>query len=254
MSEFDKKVITIQHKGREIYGVLYMPKIEGRCPLVIFSHGYNGRNEDFTMNCEHLATKGIAAYSFDFCGGSVNSKSSLKTTEMTLFTEKEDLCAIIETLKNNAMIDNKNIFLFGGSQGGLVSTMVAEEMSADIRGMLLLFPAMCIADNWQERFPNYEDIPDTQELWGMTLGRVFFESIHDYDTWSNVGKFKKNVLIFIGDQDPIVSLGYGQKTLEAYENAKMEIFKGEGHGFTKDGNATVADMTYEFVVNNINKE
>ena len=41
----------------------------------------------------------------------------------------------------------------------------------------------------RKRFPIWEDIPDTQELWGMLLGRKFFESIHDFDIHERIGKF-----------------------------------------------------------------
>lgn len=253
MFNYKKSVLKIQHHGREIFGVLYMPETENKCPVVIFSHGYNGSSSDFTMNSEYLASNGIAAYCYDFCGGSVNSKSEMKTTEMTLFTEKEDLHAVIDKLKTHENIDEKNIFLFGASQGGLVTALTAEDRIMDINGILLLFPAFCIAEDWNKRFPEYDDIPDTQELWGMTLGRIFFETIHGYDVFKHIGKFDKNVQIFLGDKDSIVKLGYGERALAAYQNAKLDIFNGEGHGFSEAGNKKVAEMTYEFVKQNINK-
>jgi len=83
MYKYREKVIKISHQGCQIHGVLYLPETESKSPFVIFSHGYNDSNEDFRMNSEYLAARGIAAYTFDFCGGSVNSKSDLKTTEMT---------------------------------------------------------------------------------------------------------------------------------------------------------------------------
>lgn len=247
MYEIAEDIVKIEHNGREIYGVSYMPKNVKKCPIVIFSHGYNGTNADFILNSRYLASNGVGAYCFDFCGGSIKSKSGLKTTEMTIFTEKEDLSAVISDVKKWDNVDTKNIFLFGGSQGGLVTALVADEHIDDVKGMILLFPAFCIADNWNERFPTLKSIPDMQELWGMNLGRSFFETIHGYDVFKHIGKFDKNILIFHGDQDDVVPLEYGQKATEVYSHVKLEVFPGEGHGFSEAGNKRVAEMTYEFV-------
>lgn len=247
MSSYQKEIVKIKHQGREIHSVSYMPNSNEKCPVVIFSHGFNGTNVDFTMNSELLAENNVGAICFDFCGGSVHSKSDLKTSEMTIFTEKEDLSAVVETIKTWENVDPDNIFLFGGSMGGLVSALVADEKVEGIKGLLLLFPALGIAEEWNRRFPTLETIPDIHELWGVRLGRVFFESIHGYNVFDHIGKFNKNVLIFHGDQDEIVALDYGNKAEELYPHTKIEVFPGEGHGFSEAGNKRVAEMTYEFV-------
>jgi pimeloyl-ACP methyl ester carboxylesterase len=199
----------------------------------------------------YLASNGIAAVCFDFCGGSVHSKSELSTREMTLFTEKEDLCAVIEEVKNWDTIDNENIFVFGGSQGGMVSALVAEEYKDVIKGLLLLFPAFCIPDNWNAEYPTLDSIPETRELWGVILGRAYFEAIHGFDVFNTIGKYGRKVLIFHGDKDGIVPLEYGEKAASIYPDARLEVFEGEGHGFSEAGNSRVIEMTYEFIKSNI---
>lgn len=166
---------------------------------------------------------------------------------MSLFTEKEDLSAVIDTIKNWENVDRDNIFLFGASQGGLVTALVAEEYEEQIKGILLLFPALCIADDWNRNFPTLDSIPDTHDLWGVTLGRVYFETVHGYDVFKNIGKFSKNVLIFHGAEDEVVALEYGKRASKLYPNAKIQVFQGEGHGFSEAGNKKVAEMTYEFI-------
>lgn len=250
MGDFSKSVVKIKHHGREIYGVSYMPNNSKKCPIVIFSHGFNGTHVDFAMNSEYLATNGVGAFCFDFCGGSVNTQSDLKTTEMSIFTEKEDLCAVIDTIREWENVDRDNIFLFGGSQGGLITTLVADEYIEEIKGVLLLFPALGIPDNWNKRFPTLDSIPDTFEIWDVTLGRIFVESIHGFNVFEHIGKYDKNVLIFHGDQDDVVALEYGEKAAKLYPNARIEVFPGEGHGFSELGNRKVAEMTYEFVKEN----
>lgn len=72
-----------------------MPQMD-KCPMVILSHGFNGSGDDFTEYAKVLVENGMGACIFDFCGGSLRSKSDLSTTEMTVFTEKEDLLAVID--------------------------------------------------------------------------------------------------------------------------------------------------------------
>ncbi|GAA4062848.1 alpha/beta hydrolase family protein [Amphibacillus indicireducens] len=247
MIEWTKNNLRIEHNGREVFAVSYLPKIKDKFPIVIFSHGYNGSHKDFLLNSEYLARKGIGAVSFDFCGGSVNSKSDLKTTDMTIFTEYEDLSAVIDAVKGWDNVDANNIFLFGGSQGGLISALVADERIDEIKGLLLLFPALCIPDDWNKKFPTLDRLPDTIDFWGVTLGRSFVESIHGYQVFDHIGKYHKNVLIFHGDQDEVVPLDYGVRAAQHYPRAEIEVFDGEGHGFSESNNQKVHDLTYAFV-------
>lgn len=251
MMNYTQNDVYIKHNGRTIYGVSYVPDFEGEIPFVIFSHGFNGTNADFATYGKYLAKKGIGAFSYDFCGGSVNSKSDLKTTEMTIFTEKEDLCAVIDTIRNWEHVDCDNIYLFGGSQGGLVTALAAEEYEEKVNGIFLLYPAFCIPDNWNTRFPTLESIPDTCELWGVTLGRKFFESIHKYNVYEHIGKFGKHVFIFHGDKDEIVPHAYGMRGADLYPNVSIEVFEGEGHGFSEAASKKVIEMTYEFIKKNL---
>lgn len=243
----NKRDITILHHGRAIKGSLLLPVEHEKCPLVILSHGYNGSGAGFEKMANYLTKNGIGAFYYDFCGGSVNSKSSMETTSMTIFTEKEDLCAVLETVKNWSFADQDNIYLFGESQGGLVSALVASEHENDMKGMLLLYPALCVADNWNERFATVDEIPDEFELWGMKLGKKFFTTLRDFRTFEVIGGFGKKVFIMHGDMDPVVPLSYSQKLINLYPDACLEVFEGEGHGFSEESYNRVCQITTDFI-------
>ncbi len=242
-----EKNICIKHHGREVFGTAYLPEESSEYPLVIFSHGYNGSGTDFRDSAMELVHNGIGAVSYDFCGGSVNQKNNFETTQMTIFTEKEDLNAVLDEVREWEMIDKDNIFAFGGSQGGLVTSLVAEERMNQIRGMILLFPALCIPDNWRDRFPRIEDIPNELDLWGMKIGKVFFESIRDFYVFDHIGKYPNKVLLMQGDKDVIVAMNYAKKAKEIYSDIQMEVFEGEGHGFSPDGNKKMTEMLIAFI-------
>lgn len=241
------KEIKICHHDRCITGDLYCPEGNGPFPLIIMSHGYNGHKSDFDKNARYFAEHGIAAYPYTFCGGSNRDESGYPTTCMSVMTEKEDLNAVIDAALTWECIDPACIFLFGASQGGMVSALTAEERMDDVKALILLYPALCIADDWMKKFPNVEDIPQEMDFWGMMLGRRYFMDVRDFDVYANLGGFSKNVFVMHGDQDPIVPLTYSERLASVYKNIELFVFDGEGHGFTPEGKQRMTEMTYEFI-------
>ena len=94
--------------------------------------------------------------------------------------------------------------MFGGSQGGLISAMAAADRKDDVKGLILLYPAFCIADNWNSRFKREDDIPSKLELWGMELGNTFFRTLRGFDLHTYISRFERPVLIMHGDRDEVV--------------------------------------------------
>ena len=226
------KELKIADGSNTIYGKMYTPSKEGVYPAIIMSHGYNGTNSDFVNECRYFAQNGYAAYAFDFCGGSGRSKSTGKSTDMTIFTEKSNLLAVFNHIKTLNYIDSKQIYLFGGSQGGLVTTLVAEEVAEEVKGMVLYFPALNIPDDWRAKYPSINRVPDVIPFWGLKLGKNFVTSIHDFYTFDHIGKFPKNVLILYGKKDAIVPYSVIEKAKNTYPHCELILYPNDGHGFT----------------------
>ncbi|MDE7247746.1 MAG: cinnamoyl ester hydrolase, partial [Lachnospiraceae bacterium] len=130
---------------------------------------------------------------------------------------------------------------------GMVSALTAEERSEEIRALILLYPALCIADDWNKRFKNIEDIPDTETLWEMTLGRRFFETIRDFRIKERIGQFGGRVLLMHGTEDSVVNIEYSVWASKRYVNAVLEMFQGEGHGFSEEGDRRMEAMALYFI-------
>ena len=145
------KELLIPNGNRRIFGRLYTPEGEEKRPAIILCHGYNGTNEDWIKECEYYAEAGFYAFAFDFCGGFVRSRSSGESTEMTITSEKEDALAVLDYIRGVESVDNENVILFGGSQGGLVAALTAAERADEVKALALYFPALCIPENWKEK-------------------------------------------------------------------------------------------------------
>lgn len=238
--------------NKRIHGKLYYRENAKNCGLIICSHGFNGSGNDYDNDCRFYAGNGYAAYAFDFCGGANTSRSSGSTTEMTVFTEHDELLEIIRQLRELDMVDKDRVYLVGASQGGFVSALAAEDKDSDVKALALYFPAFIIPEDWRKRLAGVTDIPDIVELWGVKLSREYYDVIKDYNTFDHIGKcYKKPVLIMSGDRDeivPVSSVEYAANT--AYENGRLVIFKGERHGFSDEGSERARNMILNFFSEN----
>ena len=80
-----------ERDGKKIYGKLYEPEGKDNYPIVIIGHGYGEDCSDVEGYASAFARHGIGAYTFDFIGGSNNSRSDGEVEEMSVLTEAEDL-------------------------------------------------------------------------------------------------------------------------------------------------------------------
>jgi dienelactone hydrolase len=218
---------------KQIYGVVYIPQNAGeKMPTVIFSHGFGGNYRVGAQYAEALARTGYVVYCFDFCGGSLNSKSDGSTLEMSIFTEQADLEAVIDMIQKQPFTDRRNIFLMGTSLGGAVSAVTAAANEKEIQGAILLYPAFVVVDDVNRQFKHASDIPDTYYHMWMTVGRAFAEDLLNYDIYRAISSYKKDVLLIHGDADSIVPLSYSEKAVWVYDSAILKVIPDAGHGFS----------------------
>ena len=231
-AESNVEELWIRNGERHLYGVLSRPAhAKGKMPVAIIAHGFNGTHHFGRNYFETLNKLGYQVYTFDFACGSVNSRSDNNTMNMSILDEQSDLEAIVRYFKQQPDVDASRIVLIGESQGGLVSALTAANMPKDISRTILIFPALCIPDNWTARYPNLSDIPDTTRLWNVPMGRRFFTEVRDINVFERIGKYKRPVLIVQGDKDPVVSMKDSERAVKIYKDARLHVIPGAGHGF-----------------------
>lgn len=249
------KEINIPNKDVEngvIFGQLFLPEGEGKFPLIITSHGYNGCHTDFFEDCKYYSENGFAAFCYDFAGGSSRSKSTGKSTDMTLLSEKANLITVMDYFSKEDYIDSNNIILMGASQGGMVSALVADERPEKVKALALYYPAFCIPDNWRDKYPSDDKIPETVNFWGLELGKAFFESTIKLHVEELTGKYSGPVIVIHGTSDDVVPLHYSEEAKNRYSNAELKIFTGERHGFSPEASIEARKLVLSFAQNAIN--
>lgn len=221
--------IQIAHSGRIVDADVYRPASR-RAPVAVFSHGFGGGKGDFAESAAFLARHGVGAVTFTFCGSGPHDSSGFPTDKMTLLTETEDLLAVTDFARREAWSDGR-LLLVGGSMGGMVSALAAQG-GADAAGMALLYPAFCIPDDWNARWPNDAALPQTFELWGVTLGRAFVRALRKLNVYEKMAQFSGHVCLFHGAKDGVVPLSYSERAAKAYPDAELTVYPEEGHGFS----------------------
>ena len=79
----------------------------------------------------------------------------------------------------------------------------------------------------------------------MTLGQGYFQEACALSPLRY--SYKGPVLLMHGDEDAVVSLSYSERAAEKYKRAELEVFAGEGHGFSEAGMHRVEGMALSFV-------
>ena len=241
--------IHITANGRRIYGEVLLPEgKEGPLPTVICSHGYGSSYKLCkTMVGQPFAAQGYAAVCCDFCGGSKNTKSDLTMMDMSIYTEKEDLLAIIDYVKKQSFVDPDNLFLLGESQGGMVSAITAVDAVDEIKAMVLYYPAFCIPFMAHEQWKTKEEIPEVCEAFNLKISRKYYADVWDLDVYREIAAYDRPVLIMHGDKDATVDHSYGARGAAAYPNAQFITFPGEVHGWTGKGKVKAFQESLKFL-------
>lgn len=241
--------------GKDIWGQLYIPESsEEKLPAVIMAHGYNSSHGEPKPFAETLAMRGIASYIFDFCGGSNYSKSEGKTTEMTIFTEKENLEDITKAIKNLDIIDSTRVALLGCSQGGLVASVTAAANPDQYKSLVLVYPALNIPETapfMLKKFDNDNNNP--QDVWGMLLGRDYYEKINGFKPQEVIDNYKGDVFIVYGDNDMVIANGL-KDIDKIYDKSEILVIPGGDHGFSNYSHHEQASKGIaDFIVRTLSK-
>ena len=227
-----KEIIITNGDNQKIYGELYKPRTNKKVPLVIYSHGLGATFRAGIDYGKKLTEYGIATFTYDFRGGSERSRSEGETSNMSFLTEMNDLEVVLETINKWDFVDKNNIILMGSSQGGAISALISVNHQDDLKGVVLLYPALSIPSAIHGWYSRIEDIPSEVRMNdSVTVGPRYFMDIWNMDVYSMIKNDNNRILIIQGSDDKLVSVEHSKKINDIYHNSELKIIDGAGHGF-----------------------
>lgn len=248
--KYSKTEIWATREDRKIYGQAYIPEGDGPFPLIIYLHELLHTHKTGEYYADYFASKGIAVYLFDFCGGSPDSRSDGAMTEMSVMTEACDVEAVYSYAVKWDFVDPDKIILLGSSQGGFAAAIAVTRNPEHYAGLIIMYPPLLIRDEVRELFGTKENVPKTYKVQGwFTAGRAYTLDIWDYDIYEEMKKYKKPVLIFHGNKDTTVDVSWSQKAEVAFPDAKLFVMDGGGHIF----HGEIRKKAIELMMDYINK-
>ncbi len=237
---------TCRRNGLTIRGMQYLPNEfveDKKYPAMIVSHGFTDNYTGVASYCRAFAKMGYISFGFNFCGGGkkeddIGLKSDGASTDMTIFTEVEDLITVKEYVKRLPYIQKEELILAGVSQGGFVSGLAAAKCGEEISKLIMISPALCIPDHAGRGClggscydPN--NVPPQIDCGKTILGRAFHDQVVGMDPFREIAPYKGPVLILHGLEDEVVNYSYAVRAKESYEKGQcaLQLIQNAGHSF-----------------------
>ncbi len=226
-----KRDLEYDLNGQCIRGKLYLPEKDEKQAIVILSHGLS---LDYTLMlpyAEKLYKKGIASFAYDFRGGGYECHSDGEISDMTIHTEIEDLNFVIDSVKKEEFASEKNIYLAGHSQGGLVSSLVAPTRD-DVMALFLFAPAYEIPDDIRQK--DNRSQMNVLNLMPEHLGEKYIDSVNKINLYDDIIGYEGEVYIFHGMEDKRVPIEYSVQADKLYKNSILYAYEDGEHRFTDE--------------------
>lgn len=247
---------TLAGDHGQLAAIIQTPDNKDSYPMVILMHGFSASKDYKLLEliAHELEANGIASVRFDFNG---HGESDGRFQDMTVPNEIEDAKQVYTYVKQLPAVTK--ISLVGHSQGGVVASMLAGELSKEegktaIQSLVLLAPASNIKDGALgsgtfgiqfniDTMPEYIELPS-----GLRVGRNYFKTAYNLPIYETAKQYTGPVNIIHGSQDGMVPTRYSKEFANMYDNVELEILDGYDHEFTQNMPA-VADIVTKFIVN-----
>jgi len=231
-----------------------------KIPMVILMHGFMGNKGGFAERAtlfdviaDKLEAQGIATLRFDFNG---HGESEGEFWQMTVPNEIEDALKVYEYVRDLRYVSTVSVL--GHSQGGVVASMVAGKLGAEIKSAVLMAPAAVLRDDairGSTMGATYDPLNlegDWIEMFGgrVKLGTEYIRTAFDLPIYETAVNYKGALCVIHGTGDKVVPYTYGIRYTEQSNNAELYILNGEDHGFMKDMERAT-DIAVEFLTRNL---
>jgi uncharacterized protein len=233
-----EKYFELDRGGKTIRGIAHIPDAPGRCPAVVYCHGFtsdsNGPQRLFVKAAREFEGCSIAGFRFD-CTGSGGSDGNFE--DMTLTGEAEDLGAVYEYAVSQPYVDPERTALLGHSMGGPAVIEANCLLGGPVKLNILLSSAetlyheliSVLTGDRLERFMR-EGLVD---FGGYTVGKKLTDELCMKNFYSDALKMSGHTLLVHGKCDGESPVYNSVKLAELLgERAQLRLIDGADHSFT----------------------
>ena len=246
---------SVSYDDKQLYGKITAPSDykSKKLPTIVIAHGLNNTLEQYEIYSQLLAKQGYLVYSFDFYGGSRQSKSGGQDMlNMSVKTELTDLTQVMEKLSSEAFVNKTKMSLFGASQGGVVASLYAAAYPDRVHKLMLIFPAFILFDDAKATYhelgsPDFDQLPDSLTHHNITLGKIYLIDALDIDIQAEQTKITAPTLIIHGTDDAVVPYQYAIEASQTIPNAELVTVEGGEHRIDERFAITAAPAIQKFL-------
>ncbi len=237
--------VTIDGDHGKLQAIIQKPELQQgeRCPMVIFCHGFGGTKDGpiFELICDTLQAHGIASVRFDFNG---HGQSEGEFKDMTVPNEIEDAKKVAAYVRDLPYVEG--LAIVGHSQGGVVASMTAGQMSEEagedaFKAVALMAPAAVLRDdairgNTMGKMYDPFDLGEYVELFdgGLKLGANYIKTAFSLPIYETAAKYQGSALIIHGNADRVVPYTYGERFHQIWPKSTYVMQEYFDHGFTQN--------------------
>lgn len=228
--------LTFRSAGKQIVGVLHLPEVKQKVPLIVLVHGWSGNslgvwNAFFVKSARAFTKSGFAVLRFDF-RGSGNSEGEFEN--QTMSSMLIDLKSVINQIAKHKAIDGDNIALVGHSQGGYISILYTPKDKRVKTIVLWMGRTADLKDFWPKT--TFEEMKRKgYAIWDeyKVLNKKYVVDSVKYNSESALRKIRVPIGMVYGEIDTIVPPSEGLRVKKFARGVKeLKIFQDLDHNFT----------------------
>jgi len=232
----EKPVVFKNKNGKQLVGIIHLPKGNKKFPLVLFCHGFGGsKTSQRGIRIARVLEKNkIASFRFDFegCG---DSEGNFET--ITVKRQVSDLSSAVKFILKQKWVDKKRIAFIGHSLGGLIISFFVADSNFSAKTLVLSAPAI----NQKKLIPlwskgeNIQKIAEKENyLWkSFKMSNHYLKENLNKDYSPILNKINIPILIIHGKKDDKVPLKFSKDLAKNKKNIKLVIYPKADHDFEK---------------------
>ena len=230
----EKPVTFYNKRGKQLVGMLHLPKGRGKLPLVVICHGFGGTKSlrRFVRLARILEKNKIAAFRFDFegCG---DSGGDLETT--TVKKQVADLESVMNWILKQRWVNKNRIGFIGHSLGAVIAAFYVVKTKFPARALVLWAPAFELG----RLFPIWRTPQELKKWkkWGYfvhkdkKMGINFLRENQDKDYSFVLTQISAPILIIHGQKDETIPINFSKKLAKNYKDIKLLVLLKADHNF-----------------------